>query len=171
MGLRFADPADYLDAGGLELGDAAPGNPWIGIAHGDDNAADARGHQGFTAGGRAAVMAAGFQGDDGGAALGPRAGLAQGVDLRVGGAGLAVKALADQGAGAIQNEAAHQRVGARASGPEGGQLQGPLHPGPPGAAAHPASRQLGRLRHSPTTKGGTGSSTNTPGSSRRRGRF
>ena len=37
--------------------------------------------------------------------MGPRAGLAQGVDLRVGCAGLAVKALADQGAGAIQNEA------------------------------------------------------------------
>ena len=61
--------------------------------------------------------------------------LTQGMDFlvvcRLGG-----ESLADQGA-----EARSERVGACASGPAGGQLQGPLHPGPPGAAAHPASRR------------------------------
>jgi len=68
---------------------------------------------------------------------GAAAGLAQGMHLGMGGAGPLMEPFTHQLAAGIEHHAAHQGVGAGAACSQGGQLQGPLHPRPPGGAHEP----------------------------------
>ena len=95
------------------------------------------------------MVAAGLQRHHGRTAASAIGGLAQGVHFGMGCASSLVESFAHQLPGSIEHHTAHHWIGAGAAAAEGGQLQRSLHPGAP-AGAH-ASRQLGRLRHSPTT--------------------
>ena len=110
------------------------------------------------------MVAAGFEADDQRAAAGPFARLTQGAHLGMGGSGALVIALPHQPPGGIEHHGPHQWVGAGAAPPQLGQLQGPAHPGEPGAvipgrglrSAHRSFEVGGgdtsdRLRHSATT--------------------
>ena len=59
----------------------------------------------------------------------------------VGRAGLVMEAFAHETAGGIEHHATHQGIGTGSAAPQGGQLQRPLHPGPP-AAVHAPMRLL-----------------------------
>jgi len=124
-------PHDHLDPGRLQLGHAAAGHPRIGIVHGHHHPRHPGCDQGFAAGGRAAVVAAGLEGHHRGAALGPFSGLAQGPHFGVGPAGFGMEAFAHPLARGIEHHGPHHRIGAGGPPAQGGQLQGPLHPGPP----------------------------------------
>jgi hypothetical protein len=137
---RLAHRFNHLDARLAQLCDAVAGNAWIGIAHRHHHAFHAGGDQGLAAGGGAAVVAAGLQRHHGGAVVGPRTGASQGMHLSVGCTGPLVKPLAHRSSLGIEHHAAHQGIRAGAACAEAGQLQGPLHPGPPGIAHPPIGR-------------------------------
>ena len=86
-----------------QLPDAAPIHPGIGILQGDHNAANARAKHRLTAGGRAAVVAAGFKGDHEGSAPGRIPGLPQRTHLGMGVPSPGMKAFAHKVPFAIKN--------------------------------------------------------------------
>ena len=151
---------DHLQPSSPQAGDAATGHPRVGVDHGHHHLGDAGLDQRLGAGRCAAVVAAGLQGHDQGAAAGSCPGLGQGSHFGMGIAGAGMEALSHQLACGIEHHGPHQGVGAGATLPQGGQAQGPPHPGEPRAwacgagNAHPlpsAPSQSGRLRHSFTT--------------------
>src|SRR6266511_3211302 len=82
-----------------------------GVDDRDDGPGDPGIDEPLAAGWRAALVVAGLQGDDGGPALGTVASRNQGVSLSVRLALALVVALPDDSAGAVQDDAAHRRVG------------------------------------------------------------
>ena len=101
----------------------------------------------LTAGGRAAVVAAGFKGDHKGSAPGRITGLPQCTHLGMGISGPRMKAFAHKVPLAIKDYSPHERVGAGVTFGKGGQGQGPPHPELP----HQLRGSSCRERHSPTT--------------------
>ena len=75
-----------FDAGGAEHGVAFAGDAGVGVGEGGDGAGEFGGDQRRSAGGRVAMVGAGFQGDIGGGALRGVPGLFQRADLGMGAA-------------------------------------------------------------------------------------
>ena len=146
-GLLAQHTTDHLQPRLPQLTDAAPIHPGIGILKGDHNAANARAQHRLTAGGRAAVVAAGFKGDHEGSAPGRIPGLPQGTHLGMGVSGPGMKAFARKAPFAIKNQGPHEGVGAGMAFGKGGQGQGTPHPELP----HQLRGSSCRERHSPTT--------------------
>jgi hypothetical protein len=115
------------DAGVPQVGDAAPGDPGVGVLDRDDDAGDAGCDQGVGAGRRAPVVGAGFEGDEGG---GTACRLARGgerTDLGVVPAGSPGRALADHGAVRTDDDAPDPRIGRGDPTRARGEAQGLLH--------------------------------------------
>ena len=146
-GLLAQHTTDHLQPRLPQLTDAAPIHPGIGILQGDHNAANTRAQHRLTAGGRAAVVAAGFKGDHKGSAPGRIPGLPQRTHLGMGVSSPRMKAFAHKAAFAIKNHGPHKGVGAGVAFSKGGQGQGPPHPELP----HQLRGSSCRERHSPTT--------------------
>ena len=116
------------DAGGTQPGQPLARHLRIGVFHGGHHPRHAGLDEGVGAGGRAAVVAAGFQGDVGGGAARALPGLAQGMHFRMGLAGALVPALA-QHRTVAHDDAADARVGRGGEQAALGQLQRAGHEG------------------------------------------
>ena len=106
---------DHLNAGLPQLSNPATSHAGIRILEGHHHPGDPSSQHRFTAGGSAAVMAAGFQGDHKGSTKGRISRLGQGPHLGMGLSGAGMEALTNQSALPAQNHSPHQGIGTGAS--------------------------------------------------------
>ena len=155
-GVNGQHTADHLQPRIPQSLQSTAGNAGVGIGERHHHPPHSSGKDRFSAGRRAAVMAARLQGDDDRAASGGVTGLGQGNGFSVGLTGTGMKPLTNQAPFGIEHHRTHEGIGAGMAFGEGGELKRPAHPGQPGLlraadGTHQLSGWVCTSRHSATT--------------------